>query len=167
MTKIARSGPKSGSTPKCHGSATLGPAVIMLHDLEAEYACNRPEARCEPGVNGLLWKPDPDTIILDPLPHLVSLWVSGNHTLQCTVWYLILKPSRPGPDQGRGVSLVWMVAPSRTSTTDTARFWLCSTNWKYALYYFSLQFCWLLKGQCHDIFCFRFFHESSTPSPWK
>jgi hypothetical protein len=24
-----------------------------------------------------------------------------------------------------------------------------------------------LKGQCHEIFCFRFFHESSSPKPLK
>ena len=27
--------------------------------------------------------------------------------------------------------------------------------------------CFALKGQCHKIFCFRYFHESSSPKPLK
>ncbi len=33
--------------------------------------------------------------------------------------------------------------------------------------HFCLIFCAGLKGQCHEIFCFRFFNESSSPKPLK
>ncbi len=30
-----------------------------------------------------------------------------------------------------------------------------------------VRWCFALKGQCHKIFCFRYFHESSSPKPLK
>ncbi len=32
---------------------------------------------------------------------------------------------------------------------------------------FNLRTSWLVKRQCHEIFCFRFFYESSSPKPLK
>ena len=42
---------------------------------------------------------------------------------------------------------------------EVLKIWWCATYSKFPSFY--------LKGQCHEFFCFRFFHESSSPKPLK
>jgi hypothetical protein len=62
----------------------------------------------------------------------------------------------PGPQKFGSESVI------NGTTTDPDPSFNKETNYEKPLF---LHFCDFLKGQCHEIFCIWFFHESVSPKP--